>query len=74
MSITTDFRAKVGDTRTVVRFALLPKKMSDCGWIWLKPYFSQEEFVESFMLVPDVKGGGYPCTKWFVRDKTRKMK
>lgn len=73
MSLTTDFRAKVGDTRKVIKFALLPKKTSDSGWIWLKFFFSHEEFVESFMLVPDTKGGGYPCTKWFVRNRTRKM-
>lgn len=59
--------------RVIIRFALLPIKTSDHGWIWLKHYICKQQLVDWFYLVPDFPGGGHPGTKWLTFEKYRSL-
>lgn len=37
-------KAKLGDYRTVIRFAYFPTRMSNAQWIWLEKFRSEERY------------------------------
>lgn len=67
--------AKIGDKRTTVRFALLPTKTTDDGWIWLKYYANHEVLGEHWYDSGSFnRNSGWMGEKWFSREKTRNIK